>query len=89
MVKLFFICAHLLLEGLARRYTFPVDLIFIGSIIHETLTNNVYLGISRGIKVENGREERVYRHTVDDGMINGILVRIRVFSSWSPLGLHN
>ena len=43
MVKLFFIYAHLLSEGLARRYTFPVDLFFIGSFIHETLTNNVYL----------------------------------------------
>ena len=71
LVKIFFIYAHLLLEDLARRYTFPVDLTFIGSFIHETLTNNVYLSILRGIEVENVREERVYRHTVDDGMIKG------------------
>jgi len=54
----------------------------------------VYLGILRGIEVENvreekRREERVYRYTVDDGMIKFILVKIRVFSSWSLLGLHN
>ena len=64
------------------------ELVFF-SFLHETLTNNVYLGILRGIKVENVREERVYRHTVDDGMINGILVKTRVFSSWSLLGPHS
>ena len=50
--------ANLLLEGLSRRYTFPVDLNFIGSFIHETLTSNVCLGILRGIEVENVREEK-------------------------------
>ena len=40
--------SHILLEGLSRRYTFLVDLNFIGSFIHETLTSNVYLGILRG-----------------------------------------
>ena len=53
----------------------------------------MYLGILRGIEVENVRDkdraERVYRRTVEDGMIKGILVEIRVFSSWSLLGLHN
>ena len=58
MVKIFFMYATLLLEGLSRRYTFPVDLNFIGSFIHETLTSNVYLDILRGIEVENVREEK-------------------------------
>ena len=88
MVKIFFIYVNLLLEGLSRSYTFPVDLNFIGSFIHETLTSNVYLGILRGIEVEKRREKRIYRYTVDDAMIKGILVKIRMFSSWSLLGLH-
>jgi len=50
--------ANLLLEVLSRRYTFPVDLNFIGLFIHETLTRNVCLGILRGIEVENVREEK-------------------------------
>ena len=58
MVKIFCMYANLLLEGLSRRYTFPVDLNFIGSFIHETFTSNVYLGILSGIKVENAREEK-------------------------------
>ena len=59
MVKIFFMYAKLLLEGLSRRYTFPVDLNFIGSFIHETLTSNVYLDILRGIEVENVRDEKI------------------------------
>ena len=90
MVKMFFMYANLLLEGLSRRYTFPVVLNFIGSFIHETLTSNVYLGILREKRSrEKRREERVYRYTVDDGMIKCIFVKIRVFFSWSLLGLHN
>ena len=58
MVKILIIYANLLLEGLSRRYTFLVDLNFIGSFIHETLTSNVYLGILSGIEVENVREEK-------------------------------
>ena len=58
MVKIFFMYANLLLEGLSRRYAFPVDLNFIGSFIHETLTSNLYLGILKGIEVENVREEK-------------------------------
>ena len=58
MVKIFFMYENLLLEGLSRRYTFPVDLNFIGSFIHETLTSTVYLGILSGIEVENVREEK-------------------------------
>ena len=50
--------ANLLLEGLSRRCTFLVELNFIVLFIHETLTNNVYLGILRGIEVENVREEK-------------------------------
>ena len=57
MVKISIMYANLLLEGLSRRYTSPVDLNFIGSFIHETLTSNVYLGILRGIEVER-REEK-------------------------------
>ena len=99
MVKIFFMYANLLLQALSRRYTFPVDSNFIGSFIQETLTSSVYLDILRGIEVENvreekrreekRREERVYRYTVDDGMIKFILVKIRVFSSWNLLDLHN
>ena len=37
--------ANLLLEWLSRRYTFPVDLNFLGCIL-------------RGIEVENVREEK-------------------------------
>ena len=51
MVKIFFMYANLLLEGLSRRCTFPVDLNFIGSFIHEILTSNAYFGILRGIEV--------------------------------------
>ena len=58
MVKIFFMYANLLLEGLSRRYTFPVGLNFIGSFIHETLTSSVYLDILRSIEVENVREEK-------------------------------
>jgi len=58
MFKIFFMYANLLLEGLSRRYTFPVDvdLNFIGLFIHETLTSNVYLDILKGIEVENVRK---------------------------------
>jgi len=52
--------ANLLLEVLSRRYTFPVDLDFIGSFIHETLTSKVYLGILRGIEVERREENNEY-----------------------------
>ena len=51
-----FIYANLLLENLARRCTFPVYLFFIDSFIHETLTNSVFLGILKGIEIENFRE---------------------------------
>ena len=57
LIKIYFIYANLLLENLARRYTFAVYLFFIGSFIHETLANNVYLDILRGIEVENFREK--------------------------------
>ena len=52
--------ANLLLEGLSRRYTFPVDLDFIGSFNHETLTSNVYLGTLKGIEVERREEKKEY-----------------------------
>ena len=56
MLKIFFMYANLFLEGLSRRYTFPIDLNVIGSFIHEILASNLYLGILRGIEVENVRE---------------------------------
>ena len=50
--------------------------------------SNMYLGILRGTEEENVREERVYRHTVDDAMIREIFVRNRVFYLRSLLGFH-